>query len=30
VNHQLQQLLYFGLEAQGFAICVRGCRVGHA
>ena len=30
VNHQLQQLLYFGLETQGLAVGVRGCGLGHA
>ena len=30
VDHQLQQLLYFSLETQGFAIGIRGSRLGHA
>jgi len=28
VDHQLQQLFYFSLESQGFAIC--SCGLGHA
>ena len=30
VNHQVQQLFYFSLETQGFAVVFRSSRLGHA